>query len=440
MQNYRVEDVNGISKKIFFEIPYEEFSKELENTLASISKTASLKGFRKGKAPKEFIRKTYGDSIKEEVTEKIININYSQAIKNDNIKTVSYPVISSLKINENGPITFEALIEVLPSVEVNESEFRGLKIDAINANVKEEEIDETIKSFLESRAQTKTVEADRAVVKGDYVNVDLIGFIDGVEKEDLKAISYITNIGTDKGLLKDLDEAILGMKPNEEKKVTVIFPEDYHSKDYASKEVLFNVKLNSLQERVVPELSDELLKEVFKNSPKIQNKEDYLTLLRENLKTNKENEKQTDIRVKISELLLKDRNFDVPNAEIERKVPEIRERAIKNTFGYYANAPEYKVEIDNFLKENEEGFKKVSINELKLSYILRAIAKQQNFSATNEEIEAELLKTAKALNMTLDKFKVDYSESLAREVIELSILEQKAFKFVIDEAIITEIV
>lgn len=439
MHNYRVEEVNSISKKIIFEIPYEEFSKEVENTLESISKTATLKGFRKGKAPKEFIRKTYGDSIKEEVTEKLINSNYTKALKETNIKTVSYPTISSLKINENGPITFEALIEVLPELQVNETEYRGLKIDANNATVKEEEINETVKSFLDSKAQTKTIDENREVVKNDYVNVDLLGSINGEEKEDLKATSYVTNVGTDKGLLKELDESILGMKPGEEKNVIVNFPENYHSKDYASKEVLFNVKLNSLQERVLPELTDDLLKEVFKNSPKIQNKEDYLNLLRENLKSNKENEKQSDIRVKISDLLLKDRNFDVPNAEIERKVPEIRARAIRNTFGYYAESPEYKTEIDNFIKENDEGFKNVALNELKISYILRAIAKQQNITATNEEIEAELLKTAKALKVSLEKFKEEYSESLAREVIELSILEQKAFKFVIDEAIITEI-
>lgn len=440
MENYTVsiEEMSSISKKLTFEIPYETFSQELDKKFDELKKTVTLKGFRKGKAPMNVIKKTFTDSVKEEVAEKLINSSYTNAISKNNLKPVSYPNISELKINLNEPISFEATIEIVPSIEVNVDDYSNLNIETFATTVNEEEVNNVVNSFLESKAQMKTLDINRATISGDFVNVDLQGFYDGVAKEDLKAISYITELGNDKGLVKELDDAIIGMTPGEEKDVDVKFADNYHSSEYASKNVKFNIKLNSIQERIVPVLTDEFVKELSQAAKDINTKDDYLKMIKENIEANKINAKDSDIRVKISEKLIDGKTFEVPEIEVQRKIPEIKDRAVKSTFSYYAQLPQYKDEIENFIKQNAEEFKKSAINEIRLSYILRSIAKSNNLNVVESEIQVEIEKTAKALNLTVEKFKADYSESFIREVVEMSLLEQKAFNFVKDKAIITE--
>jgi len=440
MQNYitKIEEVSSISKKMIFKIPYENFLEELDKKIENLRKTVALKGFRKGKAPLSVVKKTFNEAAKQEVIENLINSSYTEALKVNNLKPLSYPTISNLKFEDNNEIEFEALVEFAPELKVDEASYLNLNIDTISSIVTDEDVNSMVSSFLESKAITKTIDIDKQVETNDWLNIDIEGFENNIEKEDLTARSYIYKVGTDKGLIKELDNALLGMKLNEEKEVEVNFKQDYGIKEYAGKNIVFKLKINSFQERIVPELSDELIKETFQSSDKINNIEEYLNSLKESIKYNKEMAKQSDIRTKIIEELLKDKDIEIPNSEIQKKLPEIKERAVSNTFSYYKNMPEYKDEIDKFINTNEDHFKQSAINELKLSYILRAIAKQNNLTVASSEIEEEFIKTAKAFNLTVDKFKQEYSETLAKEFIETSIIEQKAFKFIIDKAIINE--
>jgi len=440
MQNYttKIEELSSISKKIFFEIPYDNFLQELDKKFENIKKTVSLKGFRKGKAPLSVVKKTFSIAAKQELIEDLINLAYNNAISSNDLKPIAQPSISGLKFEDDKPIEFQAIIELTPEIDLSKINYLGLNIEAISTNVTDEELNSMVASFLDSKAITKTIDTDKALEINDLVNIDIAGFENNVEKADLSAKSYIYTIGKEPGLIKELDTALHGMKAGEEKTVEVNFSNDYNIQEYAGKNIIFKLKVNSLQEKIIPELNDSLISETFQNNDKINDKDSYLSFLKESIKYNKEAAKQSDIRTKLIDELIKDQNFEVPNIEVERKLPEIKERAVTNTFSYYKNMPEYKDEIAKFIQNNEAQFRKSAINELRLSYILRSIAKHNNLTVVNSEIEEEFIKTAKAFNLSVEKFKEQYSETLAKEFIETSILEQKAFKFVIDKAIINE--
>ncbi|MCX6112943.1 MAG: trigger factor, partial [Proteobacteria bacterium] len=278
----KLEDVSSISKKITVEVPYSRVKKEMEKVLERVSQGAVIKGFRKGKAPKAVIEKQYADNIRYDVTENLINESYAYALKEHKLEPVSYPNISDVVLKDNEPFKYEAIIEIKPQVEPKD--YTDIKIEAINTEPTQDDIDKIVLSLLESKAEMKPIIEDRPVMDGDWVDVDFEGDIDGVKQKSLSIKSYVCQIGDKSGLLEDLSKGIKGMRPGEEKTIKSTYAADYYSEELRGKVVDFKVKLNKLLDRVLPELTEEFVKE----SKLAGSKDEFLNNIKENLKRRKE--------------------------------------------------------------------------------------------------------------------------------------------------------
>jgi trigger factor len=429
--NVKLEDVSSISKKITVQVPYSKVQVEMEKALEKVAQTAVIKGFRKGKAPKAVIEKQYADSIRYDVTENLINETYADVLKKHNLVPVGYPNISDVVLKDNEPFTYEAIIEIRPQVEAKH--YTDIKVEAITAQPTEEEVDKIVESFLDSKAEMKTVIEERPVMDGDWVDIDLDGEIGGVKQDNLTIKAYVCQIGNKTGLLEDLSKGVKGMRAGEEKNVKSTYDKEYYSEDLRGKEVNFKVKLNKILDRVLPVLTEELIKD----AKLATSKDEFLNNIRENLKRRKEDVRQNSMKAQVIDHLLEKNKFDVPNAEVERKLPEIRERAVRNIFGYQTpNMPEN--EMKDILDKHEDEFKKAAENDVRLSYIIEAIAKKENISATEDELKQELEGAAQAMKMTVTDLKSKYGARNLEYAVNNSIIERKTFDYLYEKAKITE--
>lgn len=429
--NVKLEDLSSISKKITVEVPSAMVKKEFDKALERVSKTAVIKGFRKGKAPKTVIEKQYADTIRYDVTENLINESYHYVLKKHNLEPVGYPNISDVVLKDDEPFTYEAVIEFRPQIEPKS--YTDIKVEGLTTEPTEEEIDKIVASFLESKAEMKTLEEQRPVVDGDWVDVDFEGEIDGVKQKSLSIKAYVCKIGDKNGLLEDLSKGIKGMRAGEEKNIVSKYNDDYYSEELRGKEVHFSVKLNKILDRILPVLTEELVKE----AKLAASKDEFLNNIKENLRKRKEEVRNNSVRTQIVEHLLDNNKFDVPNVEVERKLPEIRERAVRNIFGYQApNLPE--AQMKEILDKHEGDFKKAAENDVRLSYIMEAIAKKENISTTPEELTKEMEGAAEAMKMTVADLKTKYGAKNLEYGLSNSIIERKTFDYLHEKAKITE--
>lgn len=430
--NVKLENVSEISKKIKVEIPYSAVKQEVDATLEKLNKTAVIKGYRRGKAPKEVVEKAYATAIKEEVAEQLINKAYIQALKDNNLSPVGYPQISNVVFKENEPFTFEAIVEIHPVVEVKD--YKGLEVEAFPTEPTDEDVSNIVNGFLESRADMKTLEdQSRPVVDGDWMDMDLEGYVDGAKKDDLSIKAYVCKLGDKNMLLEALSDGIKGMKVGDEKEITHKYPADYYSEELRNKETKFKVKLNKILERIIPVLTDELVKE---NSLG-ESKDKFLETVRDNIKKRKEEARMSGIRRQLIDKLLEKNTFAVPETEIARKLPEIEQRALQNIFGYQAGKVPEKQKRE-VLDKHKVELRKACEEDVKLSYILEAIAAKESIKPNEEEIGQEMEGAAKSMGLTVQKLKEKYGERNIEAAVVGTLTERKTFDYLSEQAKIIE--
>jgi trigger factor len=429
--NVKLENVSEISKKIKVEIPYSTVKKEIDETLEKLNKTAVIKGYRRGKAPKEVVEKAYAAAIKEEVAEQLINKAYVQALKDNKLEPVGYPQITNVVFKDNEPFTFEAIVEIHPVFEVKD--YKGLEVEAFPTEPTDEDVANIVNGFLESRVDMKTLDEQRPVMDGDWMDIDLEGFVDGARKDDLCIKAYACKLGDKNMLLEALSDGIKGMKVGNEKEISHQYPADYYAEDLRGKETKFKVKLNKLLERIVPVLTDELVKE----SSLGESKDKFLETVRENIKKRKEEARMSGIRRQLIDKLLEKHAFAVPATEVERKLPEIEQRALQNIFGYQAaKVPEkQKREV---LDKHKTELRKACEDDVRLSYILEAVAAKESITPNAEEIGQEVEAAAKSMGLTTEKLKEKYGEKNIERAVVGTLTERKTFDYLSEQAKIIE--
>ncbi len=430
--NYKLSDLSSVSKKAKVEIPYAMVQNRINEAFSSVLKTANIKGYRKGKAPEAVVRKHYDETIKYDVTEKLINEACAQVVQQNKLELVSYPRVSDINFKEGEPLVFEATFDVRPVFEPKN--YKGLDLESFNAEPTEEEVEKIVLSFLESRSDMKTIMEDRPVSDADWVDIDFDGYINGEKQEKLSAKGYVCKIGDKMTIIDDLSKGISGMKSGSEKDISTKYPDDYHAEDIKGKEVTFKVKLNKIMERILPELTDEMVKEL-----KLGNsKDEFYSNIKENIRARKNESRNSHLRKQVIDKLIEANKFEVSALEVERKVPEVQERALHNVFGHHAQKNLNESQKKEFFDKHMDEIRKVAEDEIRISYIIDAIAEKESIKAEEAELEKELEATARYMSLSLDKLKEKYGKDSLYRAASKGIIENKVYELIQGQAKITE--
>lgn len=255
----QVEKLEKNMAKLTIEAGADELEKAIEKAYQKQKNKISIPGFRKGKVPRQMVEKMYGKEVfYEDAANELIPDAYDKALDECEEDIVSSPKIEVVQIEAGKPFIFTATVAIKPEVKLGK--YKGVKVEKMDTEVTDEEIDAQINKERENNARTIAVE-DRPVKDGDMTRLDFEGFVDGEAFEGGKGEDYPLTIGSG-AFIPGFEEQLVGAEIGKEVEVKVTFPEDYQAENLQGKEAVFKCTVKEIKEKELPELDDEFASEV----------------------------------------------------------------------------------------------------------------------------------------------------------------------------------
>lgn len=425
--SFTVEKLEKNMVKLTIEVDAAEFAKGLDVAYDKNKNKISVPGFRKGKVPKQMIEKMYGPSIfYEDAANAIIPDAYQKAAVESGLDIVSQPEIDVTQIEKGKNFIFTALVAVRP--EVTLGTYKGVEIEKVDASVSDEDIEAEIKKVLEQNARIVTVE-DRPVADGDDTVIDFEGFVDGVAFEGGKGTDYALTIGSH-SFIDTFEQQLIGKNIGEEVEVNVTFPAEYHSAELAGKPAMFKVTVKEIKSKILPELDEDLVQDISEFSTVDEYKAD--------LKATLESKKAKDAESKKENAAVE---AAVANATMEIPEAMIKSQAYQLADGYDRSLRQQGISLEQYVKmmgmEMDKFIESIypeAEKRIKNGLVLDAIAKAENFTVTDEEVEEELKNMASMYGMPVEDLKGMVGENEQKQIKD-DLAVQKAVKLIAAEAV-----
>jgi len=418
-----LEDLKETQKKLDVYIPSDVVESKRSSIFEEFKRSANIKGFRRGKAPDHVIESMYGSSIKKEMVSELISESFEDALKEVDLSPINKPDVTPDEILKDNEFHYSAVFEIIPKFEL--SNYQGLELKKAKIDVTKAEIDKTLTDLRERSAQSKLVEEDRKVKKGDIAVIDFEGSIDGKTVKELKQENARFIVG-EGHLIKEFDDNIIGLKKGKESKFNVKYDEDFQIKDAAGKTVDYVVKLNEIHERSVPKANKEFANEMgFETLKELKDK------IKEDLTAQLERAEQNKLKEQIIDTFDKENKMEIPDSLVNDE--EIR---LKRDFA--SNFQRQGVPLPELDEGGEAKFKEIAGKNVKSSIIFAEIAKKENIKVSNKELQEKLNELSASLQIPMDKLMEVYQDKNMLANIEATITEEKVVEFIKEKANIVE--
>jgi trigger factor len=420
-----IENLSGTERKVDVVIPVEVVKEKRDEVFGEIRKNARIKGFRPGKAPAGVIESVYRKEILGETATRLVTESLEEALKEVSAHPISRPQINPPDLFETDKdFHYSAVFEVLPVFEL--SEYKGLPLKKEMHEVRDEDVEHTIEHLIEHRAEVKPYEEEKAVEKGDVAIVDFEGFLEGEPVKDLKRSGLQFLVGHDR-LIPEFEENVIGMKKGETKEFDVSYGEDFQVKEAAGKAVHYKFSVKDVLKRTLPELNDELAKEVG-----MENVAALRERVREDLKNQSEQQSQGALRQQVVDALVDSVTVDAPPSLVNEEVARLARNMIQSL-------RQRGLKIDTLDDASKAALAERALRNVKTSIILAEIRKKEDIKVTDEDIDKSLSGIAATYNMPTQQVREVYRQNDLLEGLEASLAEQKVIDFIIENATIEEV-
>lgn len=391
-------------KRVELEIKVEKdvFTPAVERAIKKRSSSIAMPGFRKGKAPRNLIIKTYGMGLfYEDAVNELYPSAYKDAVDASDIEPVDTADIEITDVNDDG-FTFKAIVTVKPEVKLGT--YKGIKVTKAVEVIDDAKVDGQIEATRERNARLVTV-TDRAAEEGDTATIDFEGFVDGVGFEGGKGENYLLNLGSGT-FIPGFEDQVIGKNLEEEFDVNVTFPEEYGVESLNGKEAVFKVVIHELKQKELPELDDEFAKDVSEFDTLAEYRADIKAKLEASAEQNADANVENSIMKEISETM----ETEVPQAMIESRIDDL-----VRDFGYRLqmqglNMEQFLTYTGNDMKAFRDTFVEQAKQQVLVRLALEAIVKEENIEITEEELEAEYIRLSEQHKLEIDKLKGLVSE------------------------------
>ena len=316
MVTVSVESTQGLERRMTVEVPAERIEGEVDKRLQDMGRRAKIRGFRPGKAPLKVVRQQYGAQVREDVVTEVIRDSWIEAITEQKLRPVGTPRIENHSAPKGEPMSFTAVFEVFPEIELQGHE--GIEVEKPVAEIGEQEVADMIEKLRTQRSHWHGVE--RPAADGDRVTIDFKGTIDGEEFRGGAGNDVQVTLGEGR-MLPDFEGGLQGIAPGEERTVSVRFPDDYGSEEVAGKQAEFQVTCRKVEENHLPEVDD-----LFAESFGVE--EGGIAKFRQEVEQNMHAELARVVRDQLKrqvlDKLVAAHEFEVPAALIEQEIEALR--------------------------------------------------------------------------------------------------------------------
>jgi len=409
-----IEELSAVTRKIKVVIPDEDVRREMDTAYEKMKKDLVIPGFRRGKVPKHIVEMRMGGALKEDAAQSLAGKALEEALKEHALSPVSDPVMKQEPVEEGSPLIFEAVIEILPDFDVGE--YHGIDIPAKEVKpVTNEDIEKELEFLRRNEAVRVPVE-NRAAADGDFVTLDYSQEIEG--KVDTSK-DWVMRVNRET-MLPELFENLVGINIGEKKEFDAVLPEDFRDKSLAGKAVKIKVDIKEIKAEQLPELNDDLVREVS----------DCETLkeLREQIHKSMEENRRLDAiaaeKNLILEQLVQSTDLELPQSLLDRQT--------KRNITRYVGRELYRGMSKKTVDENREEIFRIasesSVRQLKGALIIEQIAEKEGIKITEEEIERKLEEITQNRDISKEEFekahqRQDYLDDLRQEMLYMKVLD-----------------
>lgn len=419
----RLEKTNVNEVKLEVKVPVQEFKKAIEKAYRKNVGKFNIPGFRKGKSPKAIIEKMYGEEVfYEDAVNFIIDETYPKAIEDNNIQAVDRPELDVSQIGKDKDLIYTAKVTVKPEVELGE--YKGIEVEKVEFPVTDEEIEKQLHQMAEKNARIITKEAG-VIEKGDTAVIDFEGFVDGIPFDGGKDTNHSLEIGSS-SFIEGFEEQLIGKGTGEEVEVNVTFPEGYRAANLAGKAATFKVKVNEIKYKELLPLDDEFAKDVSEFESLDELKADLRKKAQEENELKAKRQFEDSVVKKVAD----NAKVEIPEAMVKREIDYMLEDIRYRLSFQGVTLEQYVGFINTTVDKMKEEYKDIAFNKVKTQLVLEQIGKAEGITASEEEVNEEIEKTAKQYKDEADKFKNSIKDK-ERNLIKNDIINNKTVDFLI---------
>ena len=408
-----------------FSIDQETIKTGLDKAFNKVKANISVPGFRKGKISRQMFNKMYGEeALFEEALNAVLPTAYDAAVKEAGIEPVAQPKIDVAKMEKGSDWELTAEVVVKPTVSLGDYKDLTVEVEATK-EVSDEEVETRLTNSQNNLAEL--VVKETAAENGDTVVIDFVGSVDGVEFEGGKGSNHSLELGSGQ-FIPGFEEQLVGTKAGETVEVKVTFPENYQAEDLAGKEALFVTTVNEVKAKELPELDDELAKDI---DEEVETLDELKAKFRKELEESKAEAYDDAVETAAIEAA-------VANAEIkeipEEMIHEEVHRAVNEFLGNMQRqgiSPDMYFQITGTTQEDlHKQYEADAAARTKTNLVVEAVAKAEGFEASAEEVEAEITSLATDYNMEVDRVR----QLLSEEMLKHDIAVKKAVEVITSTA------
>jgi len=417
----------GLTRAFTITVSQDEMDKALSKRLEEIGKKAKIQGFRPGKAPIAIIRQHYAAQAQHEILDSTINDNVRQTLEERKLRPAVQPKVDLVEGGEGKDLSFTLEVEVLP--EIKQTDFSKLSFERQVADVAAKTIDEAVERIAKSMRQPAVIETKRAAKKGDTVDIDFDGSVDGEAQPGMKADDHRVELGSH-ALIDTFEDQIAGMKVGDKKDITVTFPADYHATHLASKVAVFAVTLKAILEHKPVEMNDELAKEIgFPSMDKLRER------ISSDISANYTQVSRIVLKRELMDKLAEKHDFPLPAAMVEGEFEAIWQQVQKDKAEGHLSEDDAK-KSEKALKEE---YHKIAERRVRLGLLLAEVAEKNKIEVAPAELRNAMIAEARRFPGQ-EKIVVDYytKNPGAIERLRAPLLEEKVVDFILALAKVSE--
>ena len=399
------EKLSSNKVKLTFVVESEKFEEGIRKAYHKNVGKINIPGFRRGKAPQKVIEMHYGESIfYEDAFDEIFPELYRAACEEHDVNPVDRPELDVEQIGKGQELKFSVEVFVRPDVKLGE--YKNLGLEKTVDEVTDDDVNAEIERARD-RASRYIEVTDRPAKLDDQVNIDYAGFLGEEQFEGGTANGHELVLGSG-AFIPGFEDQLVGATVGQELDVNVTFPEQYHAENLAGKPVVFKVKVNSIQEKEMPALDEDFVKEVSETANTV---DEYKAEIREKLEKQAADRAETAFENSVVEAVVENAEIDIPDAMIEEQITNMLRDMEMQMMYQGLRLEDYLKYTGQTQEQLRESYKQPATDRVKTQLVLEEIMKAEAIEANDEEIDVEIGKYADQSRKSLEDFKATLSDA-----------------------------
>ncbi len=421
VHNSEVNEIDPVTVEVAVHVPWKRVKKGLDASYGRLQKSVRVRGFRPGKAPRSVLRQLYGQQVKSELIETLVQEGLLEAMHTHELDVVASPELKSVPTIAKGePLSFKAKVEIRPKVEELIAE--GLEVTRPSTEVSDEAVDAELERIRQQQADLVSVEEPRPAKAGDLLSIDYTVDVDGEPKEEMAATGQRVELGGDR-LLPEFEEALIGKQVGDEVDIELSYGDDAPNPDLRNTKTVFHAKVTEMREKIVPALDDELAKDLGE----YETLDELRAKSRSDLEAAATKRADSSVREQLLSQLVEKNPVPVPPSLVEQQVQSMKQEL--------AFLMQMAPGLD--LGGDDAGMHDRAEKKVLAALLMGELARREAISVAPEDIDAKLREIADASGKHIAKVRVEYAGE-KRESLKNQLLEDKLLAFLLARATVTD--